>query len=65
MGEPVKRYLYICNQTAITAEFNVRMELFTATQLPTPPADSRKESHRFVERKRSVKCHGLEHFTQM
>ena len=63
MGEPVKRYLYICNQTAITAEFNIKMELFTAPQLPTPPAESRKESHRFVERKRSVKFHSLERFT--
>ncbi|KAL8567948.1 hypothetical protein ACOMHN_029123 [Nucella lapillus] len=37
VGVSVKRYLYLCNQTAITADFAVDMELFSAGSLPTPP----------------------------
>ncbi|XP_012940303.1 deleted in lung and esophageal cancer protein 1 [Aplysia californica] len=36
LGETVKRYVHICNQTAICAPFKVSVEHFTAT-LPAPP----------------------------
>ncbi|RUS82779.1 hypothetical protein EGW08_009443 [Elysia chlorotica] len=39
LGETVKRYVHICNQTAITAPFTVGLEKFTAT-LPVPPPEA-------------------------
>lgn len=39
LGETIKRYVHICNQTAISAPFTVEVETFTAT-LPTPPPEA-------------------------
>ena len=39
LGETVKRYVHICNQTAITAPFTVELETFAAT-LPAPPPEA-------------------------
>ncbi|KAK7110848.1 deleted in lung and esophageal cancer protein 1-like isoform X2 [Littorina saxatilis] len=41
VGEPVTRYLYICNQTAITTNFSVEMEMFASgIHNPHPPSDT-------------------------
>ncbi|GFS07257.1 deleted in lung and esophageal cancer protein 1 [Elysia marginata] len=39
LGEPVKRYVHICNQTAISAPFTVELETFVAA-LPAPPPEA-------------------------
>ena len=35
--KPVVRYLHICNQTAITTDFNLEMEMFSAVTPKPPP----------------------------
>ncbi|XP_076461366.1 deleted in lung and esophageal cancer protein 1-like isoform X2 [Babylonia areolata] len=43
LGEPVKRYLYICNQTAIATNFTVDMEMFSSAAPTSAPG---QETHR-------------------
>ncbi|KAK7508441.1 hypothetical protein BaRGS_00000007 [Batillaria attramentaria] len=46
LGQIVKRYLHICNQTAITADFSVMMDQFAAAQPNPPHAERSGESVR-------------------
>nr|KAG5714264.1 hypothetical protein BaRGS_018481 [Batillaria attramentaria] len=64
LGQIVKRYLHICNQTAITADFSVMMDQFAAAQPNPPHAERSGESVRSndkveVNLKTMMLCQGL------